>query len=74
MVNLDINNVIFLKRKKDLIQHTLFGPAIGAHIDAVPTTKFLRQAAPFAAMLCHIKYGVKHLKIRYLHVPTRRGQ
>jgi len=68
MINLNINDIIFLEGKKDLIQNALFCPAISAHIDAVPTAKLFRQATPFAAVLCDIKYGVKHLQIRYFSI------
>ena len=74
MINLDIDDVIFLKGKKDLIQDALFCPTISSHVDAVPTTKLFGQAPPFAAMLRDIKYGVKHLQVRYFDVAARNRQ
>ena len=36
MINLDINDIVLLKRNKHLVQDTLFGPAISAHIGNPP--------------------------------------
>lgn len=74
MINLNIDNIVVLKSKKHPVQDTLFRPAVSAHVDAIPTTKFFGQSAPFATMLRDIKYGVKHLQVRDLHVAARNGQ
>ncbi len=74
MVNLNIDDVIVLKSKKHIIQDTLFCPAISAHVNAVPTAKFLWQTSPFAAMLRDIKHRIKHLQVSYFYVATRNRQ
>lgn len=74
MVNLDIDNVFFLKCKKYIIQNALFCPAVGAHVDTVPAAKFLGQASPFAAVLRDIKQCVEYLQVRYFHVAARDWQ
>ena len=74
MINFDIDDIVLLKRNKYLVQHALFRPTISAHVDAVPTTELFRQAAPFAAMLGHVKHRVQHLAVRYFHVATLNRQ
>lgn len=61
MINLNIDHVILLEGEKDAIQYTLFCPAVGAHVNAVPAAKSLRQATPFTAVLSNVQDGVKHL-------------
>ena len=68
MINLDIDDVFFLKCKKYIVQNALLCPAVGTHVDAVPAAKFLGQASPFAAVLRNIKQRVKYLQVRYFHV------
>ncbi len=74
MINLDVDDIIFLKGEKNVVKNTLFSPAIGAHVNTVPTPEPFRQATPFAAMLRYIQDSVKHLKVRYLHVTPRNGK
>ncbi|AOV16854.1 hypothetical protein BJI67_07075 [Acidihalobacter aeolianus] len=61
VIDLDIDHIIFLQGQEDSIQHALFGPAIGAHIDAVPATETGWQTAPLATVLCDIQDRIKYL-------------
>jgi len=74
MINLNVDDIALLKSKKHLVQDALFCPSISAHVNTVPAAKFFRQATPLAAMLCDIKYSVKHLQVSYFHVATRNWQ
>ena len=47
-----------LQRLKYPIQNTVFCPAIGAHINTVPTAEPLRQTAPLAAVFGNVQDGV----------------
>ncbi len=40
---------------KNTIRHTVLGPTIHAHIDAMPVAESPEQTAPFAAMLGDIE-------------------
>ena len=61
MVHLNIDDIVFLERKKYAIQNALFGPSIGSHVDAMPSAKSLGQTAPFTTLLSDIQNRVKHL-------------
>jgi hypothetical protein len=41
MVNLDIDDVVFLESAEYPIKYALFGPTVSASIDCVPIAKFL---------------------------------
>lgn len=61
MINLYIDHIIFLKSKKDSIQNALLRPTVGAHINAMPATKFFRQTAPFTTVFGNVQDSVNYL-------------
>ena len=73
-VDLDVNDIVFLKRRKDRIEHAALCPAVGSHADAVPSPKVLRKGSPFAALLGDIQNGVKCLNVIILLCPSRFGE
>ncbi|MCX2781655.1 hypothetical protein OQJ46_01465 [Microbulbifer thermotolerans] len=58
MINLNINHVIFLKRKKYPIQYTLLGSSIRLHLDTMSATEPFRLGEPITAMLSHVENGI----------------
>ena len=61
MIDLNVNDVVFLQPGEDMIQDTPFGPTVSARINRVPITKFSRQPSPLAAMFRDIQNGVEYL-------------
>jgi len=61
MIDLNVNDVVFLQPCEDMIQDTPLGPTVSARINRVPITKFSRQASPLAAMFRNIQNGVEYL-------------
>ena len=64
----DGQDLLLLQPGEDSVQHPRFAPAVHARVDGVPVTKVFGQAAPFAAMLHHIKEGIEQLQIGHAHV------
>ena len=57
--DLDANDLSTLQLLEHSIHHPQLGPAIHAGIDRVPVAETLGQAAPLAAVLGYIQYGVQ---------------
>jgi hypothetical protein len=49
------DELLLLQLLKEPIEHTGFGPTIHASVDRMPVAEALRQSAPFAAVLRHVK-------------------
>lgn len=56
------------KRFENPLQHASVRPPAKPHVDGVPIAEFLRQAAPFAAVLGDIEQRVEQLPVVDLHV------
>lgn len=74
MINLNVDDIIFLEGQEYVIKNALFGPAVCAHVNTMPSPEPFRQAAPFAAVLGYIQNGVQHLQVSYFHVAPRNGK
>ena len=61
MIDLNVNGVVFLQSREDMIQDTPFGPTVSERITRVPITKFSRQPSPLATMFRDIQNGVEYL-------------
>ena len=61
MIDLNVDDVIFLHRSKHMIEDTVLGPAVGARINRMPIAEFFRQPAPFAAVFRDIQNGIEYL-------------
>jgi hypothetical protein len=61
MIDLNVNDVMFLQCGENMIQDTFLGPSISAGVNRMPIAKLFRQSAPFAAVFCNIKNGIEHL-------------
>ena len=73
-LDLDTQDLLFLQFGKHAIDDAGLCPPVHARVDRMPFTKTPGQAAPFAAMLCHIKDGVDHLQIADADVAALHGQ
>jgi len=61
MIDLNVNDVIFLQCGKNMIQDTFLGPSVSASVNRVPIAEFFRQSAPFAAVFRNIQNGIEYL-------------
>ena len=61
MIDLNVNNVVFLHCSEHMIEYTVLRPPVGAGIDRVPIAEFLRQPSPFAPLFGDIQNGIEHL-------------
>ena len=61
--DLDAHDLGMLQLLEHPIHHPHLGPAVHAGVDRVPVAKSLGQAAPLAAVLGHVQYGVQDLQI-----------
>lgn len=69
-LHLDSQNVLFLKRSEDSIQHPRLCPPIHPRVHGVPVAEPLRQATPLASVFCDVKDRIQHGEIRDRHVPA----
>ena len=72
--DLDAHDLFPLQTFEDMIQDTVFGPAIHAGIDGVPRAESLGQSTPLATLLGNIEQRVKKLQVGHLHVAPLTGQ
>jgi hypothetical protein len=59
----DVDDLLFLQRHKDAVQHPCLGPAIHPRVDRMPVAEPAGQASPLAALLGHIQDRVHYSKI-----------
>ena len=72
--NLDADDLRTLQLREHAIQHAAPGPSVHPRVDRVPSAEAFWQAAPFAAVLSHIKNRIQHLQVRHTHVTPLPGQ
>ena len=60
--DLDADDLRTLQFREHAIQHAAPGPPVHPRVDRVPSTEAFWQAAPFAAVLSHIKNRIQHLQ------------
>jgi hypothetical protein len=58
MIDLNVNDVVFLQCSEHMIQDTFLGPSVSAGVNRMPIAEFLRQPAPFAAVFRNILNGI----------------
>ena len=61
--NLDAHELLMLQFLEQSIQYAGLRPAVHTRINRVPVAEALRQAAPFAAILCDVQNRVHDLKV-----------
>jgi hypothetical protein len=61
MIDLDVNDVVFLRCREDMTHDALLDPAIGTCINRMPVAEFLWQPSPFAAVFRNIQNGIEYL-------------
>jgi len=66
----DGQDLLFLQPREDPVQHPRFTPAIHPRVDGMPVAKLFRQAAPFAAMLHHVKQSIEQLEIAHAYIAS----
>jgi hypothetical protein len=69
----DRNQALPLKRLENPLQDALASPTAKPRVDGVPIAVFLRQAAPFAAVLRNIEQCVQKSPVVDLHVAALHG-
>jgi hypothetical protein len=72
--DLDAHNLLQLQLLEHPIQNTALGPAIHAHIDAMPVTEVLGKPAPLATMLGNIQKRVQHGQVRQAYIAPLNRQ
>ena len=72
--DLDTHDLFPLQALEDMVQNTVFGPAIHAGIDGVPRAESSRQSAPLAALFGNIEQRVEKLQVGHPHVAPLTGQ
>jgi oxalate decarboxylase/phosphoglucose isomerase-like protein (cupin superfamily) len=66
----DGQDLLFLQPREDPVQYPRFTPAIHPRVDGMPVAKLFRQAAPFAAMLHHVKQSIEQLEIAHADIAS----
>ena len=61
MIDLNVNNVVFLQCGKNMIQKTFLGLSVSAGINRMPIAKSFGQPAPFAAVFRNMQNGIEYL-------------
>jgi|SRR6516162_4405990 hypothetical protein len=72
--DLEPQNLLLFQFCEHLIQHTLLGPAIHAHIDTVPIAEPARQSSPLAPVLSNVQDGIQQNQVVMMHVATLHRQ
>ena len=62
-VMVEPQNRLLLQFSEHLIQYTLLGPAIHAHIDTVPIAEPARRSSPLAPVLSHVQDRFQQTKL-----------
>ncbi|MBB3810609.1 hypothetical protein [Pseudochelatococcus contaminans] len=70
----DDNQALVLKRFKNPVENSLFGPSAKPHLDGVPIAVLFRQAVPLAAILRNIEQGIKQAPAIDFHVAALQRQ
>ncbi len=65
MVDVNIDDIVFLQCGEDVVEDALFGPAVRAGVDSMPITKFIGEPPPFTALFGNIQNGIEHLEVGY---------
>jgi len=68
----DADQPVPLELLEHPVEHAVPGPAAHPHVDRVPVTEPLRQAAPLAAVLGDVEDGVEHLQVQQTDVSPLR--
>ena len=72
--NLDADELLALQLSEQPIEHSSLGPAVHARVDRMPIAESLRQRAPLAAGLGHVKDGVNHVEVLVRDIPALTRQ
>lgn len=73
-LDLDADELFTLQLSKESVEHTGLGPAVHARVDRMPIAESLRQRAPLAAGLGHVKDGVNHVEVLVRDIPALTRQ
>ena len=64
------HHLLALELLKYLVEYSSFVPSAHAGVDRVPVSESLRQIAPLATILGHVKYGIDDLQIAHTGIAS----
>ncbi len=73
-LKLDADDLLDLQLLEHPVQNLSLRSSAHPHMNGVPATESLRQAAPFTALLGRIQQCIEHLEVAQAHVPTLHRQ
>jgi hypothetical protein len=73
MIDLNVNDVVFLQPGEDVIQDTSFGPTVCARINRVPITKFLGNPRHLQPCSATYKMALSTCKLVMVTLPRCFG-